>query len=81
MAMLFLCDICKGTLDRREVFEVELALGTVLLGENMESRFVPARQPDEFLLCATCAGYFSRCVESLRAPDVPGARAVVEASQ
>lgn len=74
MAMLFLCDVCKSILDRREVFEVELALGTVFLGENMETRFVQARQPDEYLLCADCWAYFSRCVAGLRHDPLADAR-------
>lgn len=66
MAMVFQCDVCKFTLDRREVFEVELALGSVLLGENMETRFVQSKQPDDYLLCSHCATYFDRCVQAIR---------------
>ena len=66
MTMLFHCDVCRSHLDRREVFEVELAVGSLLLGDNMESRFVPSRQPDEYLLCAPCAGYFERAVATLQ---------------
>ncbi|MCK9485339.1 MAG: hypothetical protein M0R73_01360 [Dehalococcoidia bacterium] len=66
MAMLFQCDVCRSTLDRREVFEVELALGAVLLGENMETRFVQGKQAEEYLLCARCWDYFTRAVAALR---------------
>jgi len=68
MTMVFLCDVCSGTLDRREVVDVELSHGAVLIGERMQSKFVPDKQPVEYMLCAPCADYLRRCLQHLRAP-------------
>jgi len=68
MTMVFLCDVCSGILDRREVVDVELSHGAVLIGERMQSKFVPDKQPVEYMLCAPCADYLRRCLQHLAAP-------------